>query len=59
MPSEYCYHYITHHRIFVKPDARRPLAGARAWFLDIDLVRKVCVCVSALEASNNRWRDLA
>ena len=30
-----------------------------AWFLDIDLVREVCVCVSAPEASNNQWRDMA
>ena len=25
----------------------------RAWFLEIDLVREVCVCVSAPDASNN------
>ena len=36
------------------------LNQARAWFLDIDLVREVCVsvCVSAPEASNNQWRDM-
>ena len=38
---------------------------ARAWFLYIDLVREVCVCVcvcvclSAPEASNNQWHDVA
>ena len=38
---------------------RRP---ACAWFLEIDLVRKVSVCVCLCvppEASNNRWRDVA
>ena len=34
-----------------------------AWFLEIDLVREVCVyvcvCVSAPKASNNQWRDVA
>ena len=39
--------------------ARAGQRPARAWFLDIDLVRKVCVCVSAPEASNNQWRDMA
>ena len=32
---------------------------AHAWFLDIDLVHEVCVCVSAPEASNNQWRYVA
>ena len=38
---------------------------ARAWFLKIDPVRIVgmracvCVCVSAPEAINNQWRDVA
>ena len=41
------------------------LNQARAWFLKIDPVRIVgmracvCVCVSAPEAINNQWRDVA
>ena len=39
------------------------LNQARAWFLEIDIVREVwmclCVCVSAPKASNNQWRDVA
>ena len=39
--------------------ARSGVRPARAWFLEIDLVREVCVCVAASEASNNQWRDVA
>ena len=39
------------------------LNQARAWFLKIDPVQFVCmrecVCVSAPEAINNYWRDVA
>ena len=41
------------------------LNQAHAWFLDIGLVREMCVCVcvsvcvSTPEASNNQWRDMA
>ena len=39
------------------------LNQAHTWFLDIDLVREVCVCVcvcvSAPKASNNQRRDVA
>ena len=28
--------------LIIKPGARRP---AHAWFLEIDLVREVCICV--------------
>ena len=41
-----------HYIIIIKPGARRPQAG-RAWFLEIDPVRDVCMCVSAPEAINN------
>ena len=39
------------------------LQPARTWFLDIDLVRKVCVCVRVSvrpppKASNNQWHDV-
>ena len=45
----------------ISTSIQRFLNQARAWFLDIDLVREVCVCVcvSAPEASNNQWRDMA
>ena len=47
-------------KIFLN-QARAGLWTARAWLLEIDLVREVCVCVcvSAPEASNNQWRDMA
>ena len=41
----------------------KPAKAARAWFLEIALVRAsvcvcVCVCVSAPEAINNHWCDM-
>ena len=47
--------------------ARAGHRPARAWFLKINSVRIVgmrayvcvCVCVSAPEAINNQWRDVA
>ena len=45
--------------------ARAGLWPAHAWFLKIDPVRIVsmrvcfCVCMSAPEAINNQWRDVA
>ena len=46
--------------------ARTGHRQACAWFLEIDPVRerlyvclRVCVCVSAPEAINNQWRDVA
>ena len=47
--------------LIFKPGVRRPQAGARL-VLEIDPVRErlyVCVCVSAPEAINNYWRDVA
>ena len=60
--------FMAHHSLSLvyifKPGARRP-----QWFLKIDPVRIVgmracvrvcvCVCVSAPEAINNQWRDVA
>ena len=48
-------YYIAYYILLFKPVVRQPHRSACVWFLEIDLVHKVCVCVcvSAPDASNN------